>query len=60
MKSLLSLPLLLLLSPFASAEKPNILIILADDLGYFDLACKGGDAETPHLGGLAAGYWCTA
>jgi arylsulfatase A-like enzyme len=54
MKSLLSLPLLVLLSPFASAEKPNILIILADDLGYSDLACMGGDAETPHLDALAA------
>ncbi len=37
----------------AAAERPNILIILADDLGYSDLACMGGDAETPHLDTLA-------
>jgi len=33
--------------------KPNILIILADDMGYSDLGCMGGDAETPHLDALA-------
>ena len=53
MKSLLSLPLFFLLSTVAWAEKPNILIVLADDLGYSDLGCMGGDAETPHLDTLA-------
>ena len=33
--------------------KPNILIILADDMGYSDLGCMGGDAETPNLDSLA-------
>lgn len=33
---------------------PNILVVLADDLGWSDLACYGGDLhETPHINRLA-------
>jgi arylsulfatase len=38
----------------ASAPKPNILIILCDDLGFSDLGCYGGEARTPNLDRLAA------
>jgi arylsulfatase len=36
-----------------AAKKPNILIILADDLGYSDLGCYGSEIATPNLDSLA-------
>src|SRR5690242_17609596 len=36
-----------------SAERPNILIILSDDMGFSDLGCMGGQAHTPNLDSLA-------
>ncbi len=35
------------------AEQPNIILILADDMGWSDLGCYGGEIETPHLDSLA-------
>lgn len=37
----------------AEASNPNVLLIVADDLGYSDLGCYGGEIETPHLDQLA-------
>src|SRR5438445_427824 len=38
----------------AAAAKPNVLILLADDLGFSDLGCYGGEIRTPNLDQLAA------
>jgi arylsulfatase len=35
--------------------RPNILMILADDLGFSDIGCFGGEIKTPHLDRLAKG-----
>lgn len=32
---------------------PNILLIMADDMGYSDIGCYGGEIRTPHLDSLA-------
>lgn len=37
----------------AQEEKPNVLLILADDLGYSDLGSYGGEIKTPNLDQLA-------
>ena len=45
----------LLAAPVLAAERPNVVIILADDLGYGDLGCYGHPTiRTPHLDRMAA------
>ncbi len=38
----------------AAAPRPNFLIILADDMGFSDAGCYGGEIHTPNLDRLAA------
>ena len=35
-------------------RRPNVLLIVADDLGYSDLGCFGGEIDTPNLNQLAS------
>jgi arylsulfatase len=37
-----------------AAAPPNVVVIVADDLGFSDLGCHGGEIDTPHLDRLAA------
>jgi arylsulfatase len=39
----------------AGAKRPNIVVILADDMGFSDAGCYGGEIQTPNLDRLAAG-----
>ncbi len=48
------LTLLIAFVPAAAAERPNVLLIFADDIGYEALGCYGGlDFETPNLDRMA-------
>ncbi|MEM9018633.1 MAG: sulfatase-like hydrolase/transferase, partial [Verrucomicrobiota bacterium] len=35
-------------------QRPNLIIMMSDDMGYSDLGCFGGEIDTPHLDQLAA------
>ena len=55
MKPLCILAAFLLAAPAFSADRPNIIFLLADDIGHADLSCYGAKhAKTPNLDRLAA------
>ncbi|MFN4261581.1 MAG: arylsulfatase [Gemmataceae bacterium] len=37
-----------------ASSKPNIIVIMADDMGFSDIGCYGSEIDTPHLDRLAA------
>ena len=41
--------------PAAGPAKPNIIVIITDDMGVSDIGCYGGEINTPNLDKLAAG-----
>ena len=51
---ILVLPILPLRAQVDLASKPNFVFIIADDLGWADVAFHEGNAPTPHLDKLAA------
>ncbi|NLH15466.1 MAG: sulfatase-like hydrolase/transferase, partial [Phycisphaerae bacterium] len=61
MKSLMAAGIVATVGRFAAAaektsagRKPNFLVIVADDMGYSDAGCYGGEIQTPNLDRLAA------
>lgn len=38
-----------------AADRPNVIYIMSDDMGFSDIGCYGSEIETPHLDSLAAG-----
>ena len=47
--------LAVLAAPLHAAEpaRPNIIVVMADDMGWSDIGCYGGEIRTPHIASLA-------
>ncbi|MGY8771380.1 MAG: sulfatase-like hydrolase/transferase [Pirellulales bacterium] len=52
--SLLLALTLLSMERTVEAKRPNVVVLLADDLGWKDISCYGGPVNTPSLDGMAA------
>ena len=53
MRILSTLLLTIIASICVAADKPNIIYIMSDDMGYSDIGCYGSEIETPNLDSLA-------
>lgn len=51
---LLLMGVVLPLSGFSATDKPNIVLIMIDDLGYTDIGAYGSDIDTPNIDSIAA------
>ena len=53
LRRLLSVCLLAFALSTNGAERPNIIVILVDDMGFSDIGCYGGEMPTPNIDRLA-------
>ncbi|SVD50698.1 uncharacterized protein METZ01_LOCUS403552, partial [marine metagenome] len=51
---LLGLPLFFFAAFLHADKRPNILLVMVDDMGWSDLGCYGGEIDTPNVDSLAA------
>lgn len=54
MKTFVTLVFAVLAASACAEERPNIVLIMSDDMGFSDIGCYGSEIETPVLDGLAS------